>query len=57
MKPIRRRGGMAARTLGVGAAWLGFITALHLHLNVGWDAIHAKWFGRQELKVGFLPVT
>lgn len=57
MKPIRRRGGMAARALGVGAAWLGFITALHLHLNVGWDTIHARWFGRQELKVGFLPVT
>lgn len=34
-----------------------FITLLHLQVNVGWGTLESYLFERQELKVGFLPVT
>lgn len=38
-------------------AWLLFITALHIQLNVGWERLTSSLAGRKELVVGFLPVT
>jgi hypothetical protein len=42
--------------------WLFFISAAHVHLNVGWDQVEesvAQMFGkkRDKMIVGFLPVT
>ncbi len=48
---------MNSRVLGGALAWLLFITALHVHLNVGWERLRGAFEGRQELVVGFLPVT
>ncbi len=42
----------------VGAvAWLVLISGMHVHLNVGWGRLVGLFQGRQELLVGFLPVT
>lgn len=43
-------------------AWLVLVSALHLHLNVGWARLASNvrvLLGRErpELIVGFLPVT
>ena len=54
---------MKARILSAAAAWLLIVTALHVHLNVGWgralDQVRQTLLGqpRSELVVGFLPVT
>jgi hypothetical protein len=37
--------------------WMMFITLMHVQINVGWGAVEAYLYERQELKVGFLPVT
>lgn len=38
-------------------AWTLLITAMHLQLNVGWERVKATLLGRNEMVVGFLPVT
>jgi len=49
---------MRTKILSGALAWVLFITILHLQLNVGWKRLTASFGGgRQELKVGFLPVT
>ena len=48
---------MNARIGTAALIWLGFITALHVHLNVGWQRLGGMVEGRRELVVGFLPVT
>lgn len=48
---------MGAKVLLGALAWITLITGLHVRLNVGWGKLEALLFGRQELKVGFLPVT
>jgi hypothetical protein len=51
------------RNVFFGAAlWVLFISALHVQLNVGWERFwwkltHIGSAERQELIVGFLPVT
>ncbi|MDP6988825.1 MAG: hypothetical protein QF903_05050 [Planctomycetota bacterium] len=37
--------------------WVMLITSLHVQLNVGWTRLASMLAGRQELIVGFLPVT
>lgn len=37
--------------------WTAFITLMHVQINVGWGTLGAYLDERQELKVGFLPVT
>ena len=48
---------MNTRVGAAALAWLLFITALHVHLNVGWERLGGMIEGRKELVVGFLPVT
>ncbi len=53
---------MKLRILIASAAWLVFITALHVQLNLSWSRLGREirvFFGeeRSELVVGFLPVT
>ncbi len=47
-----------------GLVWIAVITIAHIHANVGWDRFLSETRrtigleeGRQELVVGFLPVT
>ena len=37
--------------------WMMCITLMHVQINVGWGAVESYLYQRQELKVGFLPVT
>ena len=47
-----------------GLVWMALITLAHVHANVGWERfltetgrVFGLEGGRQELVVGFLPVT
>ena len=48
---------MKRRILSGALCWLVFVSALHVQLNVGWARLASKLAGREELLVGFLPVT
>lgn len=48
---------MKSRITAGALAWVLFISVLHVQLNVGWGRMLSFFAGRQELVVGFLPVT
>jgi hypothetical protein len=48
---------MKLKVLSAATTWLVFISLLHLQLNVGWQRLMSLFGEREQLKVGFLPVT
>ena len=48
---------MKYKLLLAALCWLTVISLAHVQLNVGWKRLASLVSGRQELLVGYLPVT